>query len=180
MYKNLTQIFILLFTVLFISIGFAGSVADGLITETVKNKLSNDPVLSKVILNIQTENGLVYLKGTVDSETEANTAAELAQSIDGVKDVNTSRLNVKSSKQPLTDSYITAKVKGKFIQKKVFTSSEVAAMSIKVETNNGIVLLSGTADNVDQINNAIEIARSVSGVKQVKSSVHLDAQSNKS
>jgi osmotically-inducible protein OsmY len=49
-------------------------------------------------------------------------------------------------------------------------------MSIHVETNNGIVYLSGTADSKKQADNAIAIAQSVEGVKKVESSIKIAPQ----
>jgi len=60
-----------------------------------------------------------------------------------------------------------------FIQQKLFGDKDVAAISIIVETNDGVVSLSGTADNQHQINNAIKIAKSIKGVKEVKSIVKI-------
>jgi len=61
------------------------------------------------------------------------------------------------------DAAITAKVKAKFVQDKV-----VDATSIKVETLNGTVLLSGFAKNAAEKVLAESLARDVSGVKMVK------------
>ncbi len=116
---------------------------------------------------------MVNLTGNVDSDSQASTAIEIAQSTAGVKDVDTSKLTVKGSQQPVADSLITAKIKGMFVQRKLFGSQDIAAMSIKVETDNGIVTLTGTADNQNQIENAIAIAKSISGVVDVKSSVQI-------
>ncbi len=69
------------------------------------------------------------------------------------------------------DSAITAKVKGMFVQKKLFGDKDIAAITISVETTDGKVLLSGTADNQEQIDNAIKIAKSIEGVKSVQSTV---------
>lgn len=163
---------------LIFSLLFTGSVfalSDTGITSSIKEKLSSNPTLKDTSITVKTNQGNVILEGTVDSETQAGLATELAQSVIDVKDVDTSKLNVKSSNQPFTDSYITAKIKGKLIQQKLFTEKDIAAMSIKVETNNGVVTLSGTADDKKQIDNAIKIARSVSGVKEVKYTVAVEA-----
>lgn len=76
---------------------------------------------------------------------------------------------VRSSGQLATDSAITAKVKSAFIKEKLF-GSDVAAMSIRVETINGVVYLSGTADSREQVRNAIRIAKSIKGVRHVDAS----------
>jgi osmotically-inducible protein OsmY len=64
------------------------------------------------------------------------------------------------------DATITARVKARFIEDK-----EVGAASIKVETLNGVVLLSGFAKSTTERNTAERLARSVSGVKSVKNEI---------
>jgi osmotically-inducible protein OsmY len=85
--------------------------------------------------------------------------------------------NVQSSQQTAksnqlwTDTEITTKVKSKFISDDLFSSKDVAAMTIHVETINGVVHLTGTAKNATQAENAVKIAKSVEGVKHVVSKV---------
>jgi osmotically-inducible protein OsmY len=64
------------------------------------------------------------------------------------------------------DATITARVKARFIEDK-----DVAASSIKVETLNGTVMLSGFAKSTLERNTAERLARGVSGVKSVKNEV---------
>jgi hyperosmotically inducible periplasmic protein len=64
------------------------------------------------------------------------------------------------------DASITAAVKTKFVENK-----EVDATSIKVETLNGEVLLSGFAINLDEKSAAEAIARNTKGVKAVKNQI---------
>lgn len=146
--------------------------SDKNITNTVKSKLNLDNSLSGTTIGVMTANGVVTLSGNVNSDTQATQATELAQSVQGVKDVN-SALTIQGSKQPMTDALITAKIKGLFMQKKLFSNENIAAITINVETNNGIVSLSGTADSQKQIDNALQLAKTVTGVKDVKSTVTL-------
>jgi hyperosmotically inducible periplasmic protein len=143
------------------------------ITAAVNNKLAANAALTGGNIQVTTTNGIVHLTGNLNSETQATTATEIAQSTPGVKDVDVSNLQIKGSSQPLTDALITAKIKGLFLQQKLFGNKDIAAMTIKVETNNGQVLLSGTADNNNQIDTAIKLAQSISGVKNVKSTVQI-------
>ncbi len=83
---------------------------------------------------------------------------------------NTPPANAKSH-QLFTDSEITTKVKTLYVDKKLFSNDTISAMTVHVETINGVVYLSGTADSKTQIRNAISLARSVSGVTEVKSTV---------
>lgn len=64
------------------------------------------------------------------------------------------------------DAAITTAVKARFIDNK-----DVDAASIKVETLNGTVLLSGFAKNTLEKNTAESIARRVNGVKSVKNEI---------
>lgn len=64
------------------------------------------------------------------------------------------------------DAGITTVIKSRFIENK-----EVDAASIRVETLNGTVMLSGFAKNTSERNMAGNIARGVNGVKVVKNEI---------
>jgi len=64
------------------------------------------------------------------------------------------------------DSMITARIKTAFIE-----DPDVSALDVGVETDKGVVLLSGFVRNPHQAQRAVEIASAVSGVKSVKSSL---------
>jgi osmotically-inducible protein OsmY len=64
------------------------------------------------------------------------------------------------------DAGMTALIKSRFIENK-----QVDAVSIKVETLNGTVMLSGFAKSSTERNTAESIARGVSGVKSVRNEI---------
>lgn len=64
------------------------------------------------------------------------------------------------------DTAITSTVKARFIDNR-----NVDAASIKVETLNGTVLLSGFAKNATERSTAEAIARNVSGVRSVRNEI---------
>jgi len=64
------------------------------------------------------------------------------------------------------DATITTQIKSRFIENK-----DVDAASIKVETLNGTVMLSGFAKNSTEKATAETIARGVNGVKSVKNEI---------
>lgn len=66
----------------------------------------------------------------------------------------------------IDDAAITTQVKAKFVEAKT-----VDAASIKVETLNGEVMLSGFAKNATEKADAERIARDVRGVKRVKNEI---------
>lgn len=176
--KNIIRVSVASVALLIGQIAFAANTSantsDGSINSTIENKLSSESSLSGATLNVNTANGVVTLAGTVQSDSQAATATEIAASVQGVTDVNVARLTVKdANQQPMADTFITAKIKGQFLQHKLFGDKDISAMTIKVETNNGVVSLTGTSDNQDQVNNAITIAKSIAGVKEVKSNVQV-------
>ncbi|MGE5338648.1 MAG: BON domain-containing protein [Gemmatimonadota bacterium] len=68
------------------------------------------------------------------------------------------------------DSVITAKIKAKLASEHLGS-----AKHIKVETDrNGIVWLSGTTNNQEELDQAITIARNTEGVKSVNSSLKVE------
>jgi hyperosmotically inducible periplasmic protein len=64
------------------------------------------------------------------------------------------------------DATITTQIKSRFVENKA-----VDAASIKVETLNGTVMLSGFAKNVLEKSTAGTIARDVNGVKSVRNEI---------
>jgi hyperosmotically inducible periplasmic protein len=64
------------------------------------------------------------------------------------------------------DATITTQIKSRFIENK-----DVDAASIRVETLNGTVMLSGFAKNATERTTAETIARKVNGVKSVKNEI---------
>jgi len=64
------------------------------------------------------------------------------------------------------DATITTRVKARFVENK-----DVDAASIKVETLNGTVMLSGFAKNATERSTAEAVARGVNGVKSVKNEI---------
>ena len=64
------------------------------------------------------------------------------------------------------DAAITTKVKARFVD-----NPDVDTLSIKVETLNGTVMLSGFAKNVTEKSTAEVLARKVEGVRAVKNEI---------
>lgn len=145
---------------------------DTAITAAIMSKLASDPVTASSPITVQTVNKEVTLMGTVKTDTEVDEAVQQAESVSGVKDVE-SKLVVPNSPQPLTDTVITAKIKGLYIKEKVFGDKPISVTGVKVETQNGVVTLSGNVDNIKQKHEAIKLAKSVKGVTKVESKLQL-------
>ncbi|MES2017087.1 MAG: BON domain-containing protein [Pseudomonadota bacterium] len=95
-------------------------------------------------------------------------AAALADKTERVADragQATSNAATKTGKV-VADSVITTKVKAD-----LFREPELSSMAIHVETEKGVVMLSGFVDTRADADKAVQLARSVEGVTEVKSAI---------
>lgn len=125
-------------------------------------------------VNVTVKDGVVYLAGELPSNTDYEKVVTLAGSTKGVTDVNVDKLTVKDSSQPLTDSYITAKVKGALIRSDVM-AKDIPSWSISVETKDGQVFLSGTTETVEQKQKILDVVKQVTGVTGVSDKMEIVA-----
>jgi osmotically-inducible protein OsmY len=121
------------------------------------------PFKGKVRVVASSYNGTVVLMGQAPTQEWNNELERRAREVEGVKNVH----NQIKLKEPLTvtqisnDSWITTKVKSSLL-----TDSELNGIKVKVITEDSEVFLFGYVTPA-QGERAIEIARNISGVKQV-------------
>jgi hyperosmotically inducible periplasmic protein len=70
--------------------------------------------------------------------------------------------------EKVEDGWITTKIKSEFA-----VNNRVSATNIHVNTDNGVVHLSGMAKNQDEANQAVSIARGIKGVKSVRNEMQI-------
>jgi osmotically-inducible protein OsmY len=70
------------------------------------------------------------------------------------------------SDQPVDDTWITTKVKAKFVEDK-----QVSATDVHVKTLNGVVELTGNAKSMEESSKAASLARDIKGVKSVTNNI---------
>lgn len=73
---------------------------------------------------------------------------------------------VAGSTEPAQDTWITTKVKTNLA-----TLKDMGSSDISVETNNGVVTLSGHVESAEQRGRAVSSARNIEGVKDVDTSM---------
>jgi hyperosmotically inducible protein len=139
---------------------------DATLLTKVKAALVADPVTEAHEINVDVNRGVVKLGGFVDTAKEKEKAGQVARNVGGVQSVQND-LAVKggseSAGEVVDDSVLTAKVKAALIE-----SPDTKAHQINVETKEGVVSLSGFVDNSAAKAAATSVAKSVSGVKDVK------------
>lgn len=77
----------------------------------------------------------------------------------------TSNAADQKSEQPVSDTWITTKVKTELA-----TTEGVKSTDISVETTNGVVTLIGVLDSATGVDKAVAATKSIKGVKNVDSS----------
>jgi len=139
---------------------------DAALLTKVKSALVADPVTEAGEINVDVNRGVVKLAGFVGTAKEKEKAGQVARGVSGVQSVQND-LTVKggseSAGEVIDDSILTAKVKAALIE-----SPDTKAHQINVETKEGVVSLSGFVDNAAAKSAATNVARSVTGVKDVK------------
>ncbi|ENL1650088.1 TPA: molecular chaperone OsmY [Raoultella ornithinolytica] len=143
---------------------------DSTITARVKAALIDDKNIRSSDISVKTENKVVTLSGSVDSAGQKDLAVNAAKTVKGVTTVN-DQLNVVAEKSASLEGYagdtaITSQVKAKLLADDIVPSRKVT-----VETRDGTVHLSGTVDSRQQADRAADIAKAVSGVKNVENNL---------
>ncbi len=104
------------------------------------------------------------------AEKTRNAAAIVAGKADRATDRVEGKSVVAASKAGVVvaDSVITTKVKAD-----IFKEPELKSMAIHVETEKGVVMLSGFVDSKSDADKAVRLAKSVEGVSSVKSAIQV-------
>ncbi|WP_419420588.1 BON domain-containing protein [Legionella sp. D16C41] len=158
--------------------GQNAEINDAAITNQIKALYQKAPLVNNQAISITTTNHRVVLKGKVDTDMAYERAIALAESVEGVDDVDADNLLVKDSKSPIADTFTTARVKGTLMKEKLFGDKDIEYWPVSVETKNGVVYLAGNVDTQEQRNNIINIVKNVKGIKSVKSSLTVKDANN--
>jgi len=140
--------------------------SDTKIKAKILAKFVDDDIVKTLDISTACYYGHVYLVGEYETEKRKKRAIEIAKKTEGVKTVTAYLLSKRKSgpcgtKDNIT---ITAKVKGKLIKDK-----DIWSTNIDVKTVQCNVVLVGIVGSKEEIRKAIAHAKSVEGVRSVKS-----------
>jgi hyperosmotically inducible protein len=139
---------------------------DSWITAKTKIALFADSRVKGSEIKIETTQGLVMIRGKVDSDAVKQTAEGIAKGIDGVKSVKNELQVVAPSKREAMDDKddaITARV-----NEQIAKDSHLKKAGIHAQTNAGVVSLTGEVQDLMTSAQASWTAWQVPGVKSVK------------
>jgi hyperosmotically inducible protein len=156
------------------------SQSDSGITSSVKSKLVADDIVKARSINVDTQDRVVTLSGSVQSPIEENHAIEIARNTKGVADVvdKMSVLSAEPGATPTTgldtapatsvgsaisDSTITSDVRARLL-----ADPDVSGQKIDVDTRDRVVTLSGTVADATQKSRAAALAGKADNVVRVE------------
>jgi hyperosmotically inducible periplasmic protein len=139
---------------------------DTWLTAKTKIALFADARVKGSEITVETTQGLVMIRGKVDTSAAKQAAEGIARGIDGVKSVKNELQVVAPSKREAIDDKdeaITRRVK-----EQIAKDANLMKAGIHTQTNAGVVSLSGEVQDLVTSANASWIAWQLPGVKSVK------------
>jgi len=140
---------------------------DDKIEDAYKNSYVYRTQLRDSDISISSKNGTVTLKGTVDSTDQKRLAEDTAQGLPGVVRVD-DMIKVRNEPKESSDDWIAVKVRGALLFHR-----NVSITDTKVTVRNGVVTLTGMADNEAEKALAAEYAADVKGVQKVDNRIEV-------
>ena len=146
---------------------------DSWLTAKTKFALWSDARVKVKQIEVETTQGLVTLRGTVDSEEARRASEEIAKGVAGVKDVqNNLEVAEELIRQTsgVQDDVITASIKDHITRD---LDQRLKQANIGVRTNDGIVALTGEVPDLSTSEHASWTAWKTSGVRDVKNELNV-------
>lgn len=163
--------FAILGALAFVMFSVACGESDLGITTKVKAMLEADRNVDSRQIQVKTQNKVVTLSGSVPTPAEKEHAIAVARGVESVADV-VDDLSVSTGAtasaqapqgSPPDDTSITEAVK-----KKLQAQPETASVDINVDTQKGVVTLTGTVKSAQEKDEVLQIARNTQGVQGVE------------
>jgi osmotically-inducible protein OsmY len=158
---KITQLSALLFLVASPVALFASSETDRQIQDAAKASYNYRTVLEDHV-NVAVRDGIVTLTGTVQDKDEKALAEDTVDNLPGVMGVK-NNLVIKPAYPEHSDAWIAFKIRGVLLVK-----ANVSATDTSVAVQDGVVTLTGTADNIAQKDLTGIYAKEIMWVKSVK------------
>ncbi len=143
---------------------FASSETDRKIENAAEASYNYRTVLAGSV-KVKANDGVVTLTGTVEDKDDRALAVDTVENLPGVTSVN-NEIMVKPSHPEHSDAWIAFKVRSRLLVKR-----NVSAATTVVAVQEGVVTLTGTADNAAQKTLTAAYSKDIDGVKSVKNEI---------
>lgn len=143
---------------------FASPATDRKIEEAAKASYNYRTVLEDHV-KVKANDGIVTLTGAVQDEDDKDLAEDTVKNLPGVTAVK-NEITIKETRPKNSDSWIAFKIRSRLLVK-----AHVSATTTVVAVKDGVVTLTGTADNIAQKELTGVYAREIEGVKSVENDI---------
>ena len=143
---------------------FASPATDRKIEEAAKASYNYRTVLEDHV-KVKANDGIVTLTGAVQDEDDKDLAEDTVKNLPGVTAVK-NEITIKETRPKNSDSWIAFKIRSRLLVK-----AHVSATTTVVVVKDGVVTLTGTADNIAQKELTGVYAREIEGVKSVENDI---------
>lgn len=151
---------------------------DNIITGRVGRRLTADPDVKRYQIDVDTLDGVVTLRGKVDSETMKASAEKIARDTDGVRTVvNELVVEEQEGSERREENNEDLNIKTA-VGRALTGDDDVRRVNVDVDVTDGVVTLSGVVHNEAEAAEAERLAREVEGVKEVKNELEVEQSSS--
>ena len=140
------------------------AVTDSWLTSKTKIALFSDDRVKGSQVKVETIDGVVHLRGKVDSAEAKAAATSVAQGIEGVKSVKNDLQVVSPGARKAVDAKDADIAKA--VESRLSKSSDLKKIDVRADA--GVVTLTGEVPTIVASAKASEMARGVDGVRSVK------------
>jgi len=144
--------------------------SDTVVTGRVGRRLTADPDVARYQIDVDTLDGVVYLRGKVDTETMKASAERIARNTDGVRQV-INELTIDTEEGDATDGDMIIKTR---VGTAFSADDDIRRMNIDIDVEDGVVTLSGIVHNETERSEAERVARASEGVRDVKNDLQVE------
>ncbi len=144
----------------------AGAAKDSWITAKAKIALYADDRVAGRHVRVDTQNGVLTLRGKVDSDAEKRAAEEAVRNVEGVTSVQNDLQIVPAAERKAVNA--EDKDLKSAVQKRMKQEARLKGSDIEVQVDRGVVTLIGEVKDIGARARASEIASAVPGVRSVK------------
>ena len=140
---------------------------------SVSTAIATNRNLSPFSINVDVKGDTAILSGEVETEVEKDLAEQIAQDIEGIENVDNqlkvgtegdySKAGERSLADRMSDTTTTATIKSKLLW-----NNSTEGLNIHVNTENGVVTLTGETDSSASKELAERLAEDTDGVREVK------------
>jgi hyperosmotically inducible periplasmic protein len=152
------------------------AVSDSWVTSKTKIALFAEERVKGRQISVETKNGMVMLRGKVDSEEAKEVASEVTNRVENVKGVRNELQVVPQADRPRVDTDDKAIMS--MVEQRLKEDRQLKAAKISARVDSGIVTLTGEVKSLALSSRASEVLSDVPGVRAVRNDLSYEPRSS--